>query len=454
MLGDFYFMIVKTKTKVSLPAQMVDDLDKIPFSKVDKNYAIKFLDNLIRRSYRETGMMDNFVETPSKYLRKVFNFRYNSWLEQLISENIIEVDNSYSTYTTHTYSKSYSIHSKYTHSTIMWCTFEKPALKSISYVLKTEEKMGDEKKVFLNVFNDLKSLKLDRGLLYDLASKELEKVVIENYNVNEQIDRDVVNVIFKGKKKYWMKRDEAIKAATESCKVLVQDKSMFYVMHPMEFILKKKTAMFQAYMDAINKLVDGHFYGKRNSTNNRLDSNITNLAKVLTNEVCRQNNLVQIDLCNSQFAIFSYLFKDLEINEDFRVFREKAIAGTLYEYIAEEMQLENRHLAKTMMFELMFSKEDFKSERKEKLRNLFPSVVEAVDNYKRMNGYKEFSILLQKTESQIFIDGLWSRVKGKKILCLSKHDSLIVRKEDEQDVLKLVKTYFESINFIGNLLVE
>lgn len=145
LFGDFYFMIVKTKTKVTLPAQMVDDLEKIPFSKVDKNHAIKFLDNLIRRSYRETGMMDNFVETPSKYLRKAFNKRYFSWLEQLISENIIEVDNSYSTYSTHTYSKSYSIHSKYTLSTIMWPGFEKPALKSISYVSKTEEKMDDEK---------------------------------------------------------------------------------------------------------------------------------------------------------------------------------------------------------------------------------------------------------------------------------------------------------------------
>ena len=454
MLGDFYFMIVKTKTKATLPAKMVDDLEKIPFSQVDRNYAIKFIDNLIRRSYRETGMMDNFVETPSKYLRKAFNKRYFSWLEQLISENIIEVDNSYSTYTSNTYSKSYSIHSKYTHSTIMWPAFEKQALKSISYVLKTEEKMDDEKRVFLNVFNDLKSLKLDRGLLYDLASKELEKVVIENYNVNEQIDRDTVNVIFKGKKRYWMKRDEAIKVATESCKALIQDKSMFYVIHPVEFILKKKTAIFQAYMDAVNKLVDGHFYGKRNTTNNRLDSNITNLAKALTNEVCRQNDLIQIDLCNSQFAIFSYIFKDLEGNEDFKIFRDKATSGTLYEYIAEQMGLENRSLAKTTMFELMFSKEDFKSERKEKLKSIFPSVVNAVDNYKRVNGYKEFSILLQKTESKIFIDGLWSKVKSKKLFCLSKHDSLIVKRENKEDVLKLVKTYFDSITFVGKLLVE
>ena len=51
---------------------------------------------------------------------------------------------------------------------------------------------------------------------------------------------------------------------------------------------------------------------------------------------------------------------------------------------------------------------------KDKLKILFPSVVEVVDAYKKENGYNKFSISLQQRESGIFIDGLWKQIKKKK----------------------------------------
>src|SRR5690606_29763693 len=119
------------------------------------------------------------------------------------------------------------------------------------------------------------------------------------------------------------------------------------------------------------------------------------------------NDLVQLDLCNSQFAILSHYLEDRLCTNDFKAFREQSYNGRLYEYVQEELTLKNREEAKKVTFELMFSKEDLNTERKERLKKLFPTVVNFVDTFKADNGYNNFSIMLQKIESDIFIDGLW-----------------------------------------------
>ena len=212
--------------------------------------------------------------------------------------------------------------------------------------------------------------------------------------------------------------------------------------------------MLQSYQDAINKLANKRFYGKRNSTNNRLDTNLTNMAKVLTNEICGDNKLVQFDLCNSQFAILSDLLDKELCTPDFKIFQEESYAGTLYEYIMQELDIDNRYDAKKMMFELMFSKEGLASELKTKLKTIFPNVVKTVDEYKKVNGYKTFSVMLQKRESEIFIDGLWKTIKKKKIFCTPKHDCLIVKEKDTEAVEEIIKNYFMKIKFKGKIIKE
>ena len=155
--------------------------------------------------------------------------------------------------------------------------------------------------------------------------------------------------------------------------------------------------------------------------------------------------------------MFSILSKELEdklFTDDFRQFKEHSYDGTLYEYIMQELSLESRYEAKKMMFELMFSKEDYKSILKAKLKTLFPSVVEYVDNYKKENGYKNFSVSLQKKEAEIFIDGLWKQIKNKKIFCTPKHDCLIVKEKDADKVEKIIKEYFNKIGFKGKIIKE
>lgn len=441
-------------TFVTLPPSMVKDFEKIDFTKSERNYALKFIDNLMKRSFREYGMIDGFVETPKNYFRKAFNSHYLIWLNKLISQKIILSNQSYSNSISNPYSKSYSINTKYTLTPIMWLTFEKTPLESIPYTFKIDKYEDEEKLNFSRVVEDLSAIKTDRKVLMNLAAMEVEKIKIEDFKINENVNRDSFNVSFGGDKKYWMSKEKAIQKSIELDKTLIQDDNKFYVIDEYEFILRKKSSVLQSYQDAINKIVNKKFYGKRNSTNNRLDTNLTNMAKVLTNEVCLKNNLVQFDLCNSQFAILSDLLESTLKTEDFAQFKTHSYNGSLYEYIMEQLNLESRLEAKKMMFELMFSKEDYQSNLKSKLKQIFPSVVQTVDDYKKDNGYNNFSIMLQKRESEIFIDGLWKQIKNKKIFCTPKHDCLIVREKDADKVEEIIKKYFEKIKFKGKIIKE
>ena len=337
-------------TFATLPPKLIEDFEEINFSKIERNYALKFIDNLMKRSFREHGMIDGFVETPKNYFRKAFNSQYLIWLNKLIDKKIILSNHSYSNSISNTYSKSYSLNSIYTASPIMWLTFEENPMKSIPYTFKIAVESNEEKLNFEKVIEDLNRIKTDRKVLMKIASDTIEKIKIEDFKTNENISRDAFNVTFGTGKKYWMTKEKAIQKSIALNKLLIQDDSNFYIIDEYEFILRKKTSVLQSYQDAIDKLINKKFYGKRNTTNNRLDTNLTNMAKILTNEICENNNFIQFDLCNAQFAILSDYLENILHTDDFEIFKTYSYDGTLYDYIKEKLSLENRTEAKKMMF--------------------------------------------------------------------------------------------------------
>ena len=70
-----------------------------------------------------------------------------------------------------------------------------------------------------------------------------------------------------------------------------------------------------------------------------------------------------------------------------------------------------------------------------------------VDEFKEKYGDNQFAIMLQKKEAEIFIDNLYVMIREEDIFCLTKHDSLIVKAEDEYKVRNIIEEYFKEINF-------
>ena len=70
-----------------------------------------------------------------------------------------------------------------------------------------------------------------------------------------------------------------------------------------------------------------------------------------------------------------------------------------------------------------------------------------VDDFKKQNGDNQFAIMLQKKEAEIFIDNLYIMIREQDIFCLTKHDSLIVKAEDEYKVRNMIEEHFKNIEF-------
>jgi hypothetical protein len=86
------------------------------------------------------------------------------------------------------------------------------------------------------------------------------------------------------------------------------------------------------------------------------------------------------------------------------------------------------------------------SKQKAELKKYFPNIIGFIDAFKKEFGYEQFSIALQQIEAVLFIDTILPAVQ-QKYSCLPKHDSIIVNKKDVPEVMEILKTIFDAINF-------
>jgi hypothetical protein len=234
---------------------------------------------------------------------------------------------------------------------------------------------------------------------------------------------------------------------------LIKDNNVYKAVYPSQFLFDKKATMKMYYKNSIDRLRNNSLDAKRNKTNKRLDTNLTNMASILVDAICLQNDLIQIDLSNSQFVLLTNILERHLNTVDFKLFKELSVSGNLYDYIANKLGLKNAKNGKSLMFEVMFSSRKNNSIFKKKIKEIFPSVVGWIDDNKKENGDKEFSIMLQKIESELFIENILKRVKKHKYFCITKHDSLIVKKQDFEAIMDILKEEFTKIGLEYSLKV-
>lgn len=128
--------------------------------------------------------------------------------------------------------------------------------------------------------------------------------------------------------------------------------------------------------------------------------------------------------------------------EDLLFFCRLAHQGTLYEYIAGQLNLgdgpEARKVAKHMMITTLFCKPSLKNPVTNKMAKVFPSLIRLIFNFKTAHCYKLLAIRLQQRESEIFIDRILEELKAECIICLTKHDSVLCRRSDVERVKNIM----------------
>jgi hypothetical protein len=201
---------------------------------------------------------------------------------------------------------------------------------------------------------------------------------------------------------------------------------------------------------SLEMIKSGYLMASRNKTNNRLDTNLTNLPSEYCDFIMKSNDMIQIDLSNSQFSFLSlWLSKYLE-SDDFKLFQNLSYTGKLYNYIQKELGLTSREKTKRILFYIFFSSNEINNSKKDYLRKRFPSVIEWVDEYKSINNHKTFCIELQRMESNFFIDNIYEIIKKLGYVCFTKHDSIIVESKYKDEVIYLIKDEMGKIGLGGN----
>lgn len=296
------------------------------------------------------------------------------------------------------------------------------------------------------VLQDLQCLKFDAKRLIKATQNSVDSVSVEDILVDEQItvkSFELVRDNFKGYTAF----KTGLQLAKSLGRSLIQDGDKIFVLKVDDFLKQKREHRYQAYVYSVQALINGHFYAHRAKTNGRLHTNFTELPKCLLKVIKEDNDLVEIDLANSQYALLAYMLTEYRINTpDAVTYKQHAGNGTLYEFMMKEFGTD-RDAAKEIMMRVVFGKKNSRSEQKNKFKQLFPTVANFVSNYKKEHGDNELPIGLQQVEARLFIDIIYPHLKGKYGFVISKHDSFIVRRANAEDMLTDMYEIADSIGF-------
>jgi len=251
------------------------------------------------------------------------------------------------------------------------------------------------------------------------------------------------------------------------------------------------------YLTALGHIQDKRFrYFSRNKTNNRLDTNLTNLVKgvrpfligdwvsidlansqplflslglhkILTSYLPLHTNHYYTPLCDrhnktggpftlgkQQLAAFYKIPQNLQdrLNGEVIAFLDTCINGRFYESFQELAggSRLTRVEVKDMLFAVMYSKnEEYRKftrfipyEREKKLfANVYPAIAEVLKILK-MKDHKKLAIALQRQESDTFIDRICPVLIDFGVVPLTIHDSILVPATEAETALNACTDVF------------
>ncbi len=183
---------------------------------------------------------------------------------------------------------------------------------------------------------------------------------------------------------------------------------------------------------------------KRNHTNNRLDTNLTNMARDLRCFIVGYENMAYIDLSNSQPVLFNKILqtyrKDASniVKMELDKYLKITASGKWYEELmrvynlkygdGEELTFDDaRDLCKKVWMLIAYSKNNQQQKLKRVFAMEYPFVYNVIKSIKK-NNYAQFAITLQKIESNVFIDIICKQLVAEGIMTYTMHDALLVPK--------------------------
>lgn len=214
---------------------------------------------------------------------------------------------------------------------------------------------------------------------------------------------------------------------------------------------KEEVSAFKRYssrISSINAIHNGSLNKtlrfKRNPTNKRLDTNLTNMASDLRPFIVGYENMSYLDLSNSQPVLFNILLQSYRKNASEALLNEIdnyfsiTTSGKWYECLQGLYGL-SRDECKEIWMKIAYSENPHNKEVKKVFQKEFPLIYNIIAEIKKED-YANFAIELQKIESKIFIDEICKELVGHDIIPYTMHDGLLVSSEHEKTTLKIMQS--------------
>lgn len=293
-------------------------------------------------------------------------------------------------------------------------------------------------------------------------------------------------------------------------------KDTFYIADLQVFMKQRVQSLKYHYKQQISQIGILPIETKRNPVTLRLYSQLTSFpSKILQFININNKKVVQLDLKTSQFLIFAnllnvylsrgepfllskfkkeknllYLKKSIGILKKFQpqlpdvsVNIEDSTSGQyslsdvtkfirdvfftdFYSVVQQELGLQERLLAKHVMFKLLFKITNRPDELLSRLSQRYPVVMNIIADFKKPDVTKEksydkednresnFSVFLQCIEGEIFVDNILHKLLNEGIPCFTRHDSIVVASGYEDRSEEIAKQVFNEFGFKYNHKVE
>ena len=256
-----------------------------------------------------------YIEIPQSYWKKVSGAHYERPLNRLKAYGVVQSLDSYSNFEGNVYCKSYRINPDLIDDQVKSVVYnvsdkgEDSHLKDNSAVAKYTRRILRE--VNLNV----RAAK-EETRSYVKHRKFVSKLQIDNEIPGNWIDKfDSTNV------PHWRENftkgtvGMLIEKANRYGCSLIKDKNRYIIDTVKSYLNRKAKHITQSYVYSIAQIQHRDIYAKRNSTNKRLDSNITAFPTMLLGHISIDGqSLVSIDLSNSQMVILANIIEQNHLN--------------------------------------------------------------------------------------------------------------------------------------------
>ena len=321
--------------------QLRDDIKQLPLTKTQISHCYKFVGILYRDSIAEHWDATIPTPKPQNYLIKAFDDKYYKWLNVLLDNNVVirsgtpcqVIHKSYDyvvnpKYVSNLSKPSQSLLVNLDSSPINVLCKEKywEPLSTLTYkdIIKNETQENYTYRKWFT--DDINTLNIQYDLLYDIALKRIEELTIDEFIVDNEILPPSIKLRSSNGVELFQNTQKVISNLLAG-QCLIKDDKIYKVVYPSKFIADKKVTMKMHYKNSIDRLRYNSIDAKRNTTNNRLDTNLTNMASILVDAICLQNDLIQIDLSNSQFVLLTNLLKSHLNTSDYKLFKELSVSG-------------------------------------------------------------------------------------------------------------------------------